>query len=102
MNVPLVTFTLMAARVALVALIQLVDAVVRQVHVPVAQVLCRIRISAVYQFQAFTIVTCNELNLHPKALQIYATVTTFCIVHTATSEALGMFSVALSLDNFSQ
>ena len=101
MNVPLVTFTLMAARVALVALIQLVDAVVRQVHVPVAQVLCRIRISA-HQFQAFTIVTCNELNLHPKALQIYATVTTFCIVHMATSEALGMFSVALSLDNFSQ
>jgi len=43
----------MAARVALVALIQLVDAVVRQVHVPVAQVLCRIRISA-HQFQAFT------------------------------------------------
>jgi len=42
MSVPLVTLALMVASVGLVTFVQFVDAVVGQVHVTVAEVLCRI------------------------------------------------------------
>jgi len=48
MNVPLVSVVLSAAAVSLVSLVLLVDAVVGQVHVSVAEVLRCIRVPADY------------------------------------------------------